>query len=86
MKVSQPPQLHIEKDDSNFDSTGLLDHLNGLTIKMGAGGYKAPKTDWCFGKIFTSEHSAKILLARFPHLRPYTVALSLFTQYEIKGR
>mmetsp|Transcript_20314 Transcript_20314/g.25059 ORF Transcript_20314/g.25059 Transcript_20314/m.25059 type:complete len:87 (+) Transcript_20314:47-307(+) len=55
------------------------DHLNGLTMPMGNNGYKVPRTDWCFGKIYTSEHSAKILLARFPHLRPYTVPLTLFT-------
>ena len=31
------------------------DHLNGLTVKAGANSnYKIPRTDWCFGKIYTS--------------------------------
>lgn len=54
--------------------------------KGGVGTYRAPRLDWCFGKIFTSAVSAKILIARFPHLKPYTVPLSLLTEYEIKGR
>ena len=53
---------------------------------MGNNGYKSARTDWCFGKIYTSEASAKILLARFPHLRPFTVPLRIMTEYEIKGR
>lgn len=53
---------------------------------MGSGGYKVPRTDWCFGKIYASTDSARILLARFPHLRPYTVPLRMKTEYEIKGR
>ena len=53
---------------------------------MGNSGYKVPRTDWCFGKIYASDISAKILIARFPHLRAFTVALDLMTKYEIKGR
>ena len=64
----------------------MADHLNGLTISTGNNGYKVPRTDWCFGKIYTSLVSSKILIARFPHLRPYTVPLSFLTEYEIKGR
>jgi len=55
-------------------------------VNGSAGGFKVPRTDWCFGKIYTSECSAKILLARFPFLRPYTVPLRFLTEYEIRGR
>lgn len=77
---------HRQGEYTFFLSHNHEDHLNGLTIKAGQSGYKVPRTDWCFGKIFASEDSAKILIARFPHLRSFTVPLRYFTEYEIKGR
>ena len=62
------------------------DHLYGLTQKSPLSVYSAPRTDWCFGSIYTSPISAQILVHRFPHLRPYVKALPLKTPIEIKGR
>ena len=70
-----------------FLSHNHEDHLDGLTVKVSATAtFKKPKLDWANGSIFTSEHSAKILLDRFPHLQPYTVPLKLMTEYNIRGR
>jgi Cft2 family RNA processing exonuclease len=71
-----------------FLSHNHEDHLTGLNKggNYGGGAAMMPRLDWNFGKIYTSEVSAKILLFRFPHLEKYVVKLELYTPYNIKGR
>ena len=45
-----------------------------------------PDEDWDYGTIYTSPTSMKILLLRFPHLRPHVTPLELQTPHIIRGR
>ena len=48
-----------------------IDHLRGLNKKNDYGGYSVPDEDWRWGTIYTSPTSMKLLILRFPHLKPY---------------
>jgi len=87
------PDFKVDQFNANksgyysfFLSHNHEDHLGGLTAPSRHTSYNVPKQEWNYGKIYTSEVSAKLLLHRFPHLAPYTIPLKCYTDYHVKGR
>mmetsp|Transcript_30703 Transcript_30703/g.22781 ORF Transcript_30703/g.22781 Transcript_30703/m.22781 type:complete len:157 (+) Transcript_30703:59-529(+) len=62
------------------------DHLQGLSKESSFSSFSVPDESWAWGTIYTSDLSAKLLLARFPHLKPYVKVLPLQQKTKIRGR
>ena len=57
------------------------DHLGGLT----KGDYNQPDTEWCYGSIYCSEITYRLMLLRFPNLKPFLVPLQFKKDYKINS-
>ena len=60
-----------------FHNLIRIDHLGGLSRSEYGGSYSVPDQSWCWGTIYTSVASKKMLLLRFPHLAEYVHTLEL---------
>lgn len=57
------------------------DHLGGLT----RGDYNAPDTEWSHGSIYCSEITYRLMLLRFPNLKPFMIPLEFNKDYTIES-
>ena len=52
------------------------DHLRGLTGEAG-GSEHSPNISWDYGKIYCTQATFRLMLVRFPNLRPFLYPLEL---------